>query len=346
VLSCVRTARREQLTPYVAPPALLFVTDPGSTTVQPSFSLTRENLLRIGLGTAVVLAAATAVTVAVGLRLARPLRRLAEAARRPIDQQHPVAVTTKDEIGSLASALNDLSDRRDRLEEQRRAMVGDVAHELRTPLANMRSWLDAAQDQVVPAGPQLLALLSEETFLLQRIVDDLRDLAAADAGTLRLHCDYVYVNDVLTGVAQAHQGAAAAAGIQLSTDFRADPQMSVDPVRIRQIVGNLVSNAFRHSDSGHPVVIRTRMETGALAIDVIDEGTGIEPGALGQVFDRFWRADSSRSRVTGGSGLGLAIARELTSAHDGTISVVSELGVGSTFTVRLPASRQAPTSSL
>ena len=346
VLACVQIARREQLKPYVAPPALLFVTDPGSPTVKPSISLTRENLLRIALGTVVVLAAAIAVTVAVGLRLARPLRRLAEAARRPIDQQHPVPVTTKDEIGALASALNDLSARRDRLEEQRKAMVSDVAHELRTPLANIRSWLDAAQDQVVPAGPQLLALLSDETFLLQRIVDDLRDLAAADAGTLRLHCDFVYVNDVLTGVVEAHRGAAGAAGIQLSSDFRADAQMSIDPVRLRQIVGNLVSNAIRHSDSGDRVLVRTRMEAEALAIDVVDEGTGIEPDTLSKVFDRFWRADSSRSRTTGGSGLGLAIARELTSAHDGKISVVSELGIGSTFTVRLPASRQAPAPSL
>ncbi len=346
VLACVQTARREQLKPYVAPPALLFVTDPGSTTIQPSISLTRKNLLRIALGTAVVLAAAVAVTVAVGLRLARPLRRLAEAARRPIDQQHPITITTKDEIGSLASALNDLSERRDRLEEQRRAMVSDVAHELRTPLANIRSWLDAAQDQVVPAGPQLLALLSDETFLLQRIVDDLRDLAAADAGTLRLHCDFVYVNDVLTGVVEAHRGAAGAAGIQLSTDFRTDAQMSIDPVRLRQIVGNLVSNAIRHSDSGSRILVRTRMEPDALAIDVADEGTGIEPGVLKKVFDRFWRADSSRSRTTGGSGLGLAIARELTVAHDGKITVVSELGVGSTFTVHLPASRQAPSSGL
>jgi two-component system sensor histidine kinase BaeS len=210
----------------------------------------------------------------------------------------------------------------------------------------MRSWLDAAQDDVVPAGPQLLALLSDETFLLQRIVDDLRDLAAADAGTLRLHCAFVYVNDVLTGVVEAHRGAAGAAGIRLSTDFRADAQMSIDPVRLRQIVGNLVSNAIRHSDSGGRIQVRTRLEGDALAIEVIDEGTGIEPEALEKVFDRFWLADSSRSRITGGSGLGLAIARELTAAHDGTLAVVSELGVGSTFTVRLPTSRQAPEAGL
>ena len=346
VLNCVQSARQEQLEPYVAPPALLFVTDPESTTVQPTISLTRENLLRIALGTALVLAAATAVTVAVGLRLVRPLRRLAEAARRPIDQQHPVAVITKDEIGSLASALNDLSERRDRLEEQRKAMVSDVAHELRTPLANMRSWLDAAQDEVVPAGPRLLALLSEETFLLQRIVEDLRDLAAADAGTLRLHCDFVYVNDVLAAVVDAHRGAAGAAGVQLAADFGTDAQMSIDPVRLRQIISNLLTNAIRHSDSGGHILVGTRMEIDALAIDVVDEGTGIEAEALGKVFDRFWRADGSRSRATGGSGLGLAITRELTTAHDGTISLESELGVGSTFTVRLPVSRQAPTSDL
>jgi two-component system sensor histidine kinase BaeS len=131
-------------------------------------------------------------------------------------------------------------------------------------------------------------------------------------------------------------------GVALSTDFTADAQMSIDPVRVRQIVGNLLSNALRHTDSGGEVVVHTGIADEHLVIEVRDTGEGIPASDLPKVFDRFWRADASRSRSTGGSGLGLAIARKLAEAHDGQITVVSAVDVGSTFTIRLPLSRQAP----
>jgi two-component system sensor histidine kinase BaeS len=343
---CLQVARRKQLQPYVAPAALLFVTDPQRGTPQPSINLSRRNVLRIAAGTGLVLAVAILITVLAGLRLVRPLRRLADAARRPIDQQQHVTVGTRDEIGYLAIALNDLTQRREELEAQRKALVSDVAHELRTPLTNIRSWLEAAQDGMTPADPQFLDLLLDETVLLQHIIDDLRDLAAADAGTLRLYPDFLYVNDVLAQVLEAHRGAAEAGGVRLSNAFTTDLQMLIDPLRLRQIVGNLVSNAIRHTARGGLVVVRTSMAGEDLLIDVADTGSGIEAANLHMVFDRFWRADGSRSRATGGSGLGLSIARKLVEAHDGTISVTSKMGVGSTFTVRLPRSRQAPPPSV
>jgi two-component system sensor histidine kinase BaeS len=342
VRKCLQSARQVQLTPYVAPPALLFITDAETGTAQPSFSLTRRNVLRIAAGTGLVLMVAVSVTVLVGTRLVRPLRRLTESARRPVEEQTRVPVGTRDEIGYLAMALNDLFDRREILQAQRQALVSDLAHELRTPLTNIRSWIEAAQDRMTPIDNRLLEVLLDETVVLQRVVEDLRDLAAADTGTLRLHPEYVYLNDVLKQVVEAHRGIAESQGVRLSTDFAVDPHLSVDPVRLRQIAGNLVSNAIRHTDAGGEVTVRTGMAGEDFTIEVADTGAGIPAADLEKVFDRFWRADASRSRTTGGSGLGLAIVRKLAEAHDGHVSVTSRMGVGSTFTITLPRARRAP----
>jgi two-component system sensor histidine kinase BaeS len=337
VRRCLESSRREQLKTHVAAPALLFVTDPAKGPEPPAINLSRENALRIAGVTGLVLLLAVAITILVGVRLVRPLRALTEAARRPADHQQRVPVTTRDEIGYLATALNDLSDRREQLEQQRKAMVSDVAHELRTPLTNIRSWLEAAQDGVTPVDPQLLELLLEEAVLLQHVIDDLRDLAAADAGNLRVHPESVYVNDALAQVVEAHRGAAEAAGVHLGAEVHGDPEVVVDPNRLRQMVGNLVSNAVRHTPRGGSVTLRSRVDGAKLIVDVVDTGVGIAPADLARVFDRFWRADASRSRATGGSGLGLAIARKLAQAHGGDIGVTSRPGTGSVFTVKLPA---------
>ncbi|WP_199512750.1 sensor histidine kinase [Nucisporomicrobium flavum] len=333
--ACVDKARRTQLEPWVAPPALLFVTDPADPSAQPAFPLSRDNLLRTGTATAVVLMLAVLLTVVVGRRLTRPLRALTEAARHPTG--HPrVPVGGRDEIGYLAAALNELAERRENSERLRQAMVSDVAHELRNPLTNIRTWLEAVGDGLATVDGPLLALLHDETAQLQHIVDDLRDLAAADAGTLRMHPDSFYLNDAVSQVVDAHLPNATAAGVRLSVDHDGDPEVVADPVRLRQLVGNLLANAIRHSHRGGTVTVRTGTGGGRVTIAVADTGTGIAPEDLPRLFDRFWRADESRSRTTGGSGLGLSIARQIAAAHDGSITVASELGVGSTFTVTLP----------
>jgi two-component system sensor histidine kinase BaeS len=341
-VACVQSQRKAQLKPYVAPPALLFVTDPTGATAQPRFNLSRTNALRIVGVTGSVLVLAILITILVGARLVRPLRALTEAARQPVDLHARAPVTTHDEIGYLATALNDLSERREQTERHRKAMVSDVAHELRTPLTNIRSWLEAAQDGLAPVDPQLLTLLLEEAVLLQHIIDDLRDLAAADAGSLRIHPELVYVNDALEQVADAHRGAAETAGVRLRVEADGDPEVVVDPVRLRQLVGNLVSNAVRHTPAGGSVAVRSRVADGQLIVDVVDTGVGISPADLPKVFARFWRADGSRTRATGGSGLGLAIARKLAEAHRGDLTVASRQGEGTVFTIRLPAVSPAP----
>ncbi|ROO62756.1 two-component system sensor histidine kinase BaeS [Micromonospora sp. Llam0] len=337
--ACVEESRRSQLRPYVAPPVLLFVTDPAAAGPEPTtVNLSTGNLLRIAGVAGLVLLLTVAVTVGVGMRLVRPLRALTEAARAPVDRQHRVPVTTRDEIGYLATALNDLAQRRDQLEQQRRAMVSDVAHELRTPLTNIRAWLEAAQDGLAPVDPRTLTLLTEEATLLQHVIDDLRDLAAADAGTFTLHPEPTFVGDVLTQVVEANQGAATAAGVALRLAVHGDPEVTVDPVRLRQLVGNLVGNAVRHTPAGGSVTVDCAVRgDGWLTVEVVDTGVGIAADDLPKLFDRFWRADASRSRATGGSGLGLPIARQLARAHGGDITVASEPGRGTHVTVRIPA---------
>lgn len=188
IASCVGTARREQLSSYVSSPALLFIGDPDSTTV-PGFDLSPANTARIAGAAALVLALTVGASLLAATRLVRPLHALTGAAQRMKDGEttEPVAVTADNEIGRLAAAFNDMSAHRARLETQRRAMVSDVAHELRTPLSNIRGWLEAAEDGLADPDPAFVSSLLEEAVQLQHIIDDLQDLAEADAGALRLH---------------------------------------------------------------------------------------------------------------------------------------------------------------
>ncbi|MFD0037560.1 sensor histidine kinase [Streptomyces anulatus] len=341
IASCVSAARSEQLSSYVASPALLFIGDEGGTTL-PGFDLSPANTARIAGAAALVLALTVGASVFAGARLVRPLHALTGAAQRMRDGEQPesVPVSGDDEVGRLAAAFNDMSAHRARLEEQRKAMVSDVAHELRTPLSNIRGWLEAAQDGLADPDPAFVSSLLEEAVLLQHIIDDLQDLAAADAGVLRLHPESVEIRELLSQVAAAHQARAENAGVTLAVTATAPgPALRADPVRLRQAVGNLVSNAVRHTPEGGRVTLRAYAHEegdGAVLVEVTDTGSGIPPEDLPHVFDRFWRAEKSRSRRTGGSGLGLAIVRKLVEAHGGTVDATSVEGEGSAFVLRLP----------
>lgn len=382
IASCVDSARREQLTAYVAAPALLFIDSPAAVSV-PGFDLSPSNTARIAGVTALVLLLTVGASVIAGVRLVRPLRALTGAAQRMRDglDSEPVPVGADNEIGRLTATFNDMALHRSRLEEQRKVMVSDVAHELRTPLSNIRGWLEAAQDGLAEPDPAFVASLLEEAVQLQHIIDDLQDLAAADAGALRLHREPVRIDELLGQVAAAHQARAEAAGVSLAVPRAAPgvprpPLFDADPVRLRQAVSNLVSNAIRHTPPGGTVTLRsyvtgspggdgngdgtgdgaegTAREGGArdgdardgdaraeqsVAVEVADTGSGIPAEHLPHVFDRFWRAEKSRNRSTGGSGLGLAIVLKLAEAHGGTADVESTPGEGSVFTVRVPVVR-------
>ncbi|MEV8564948.1 HAMP domain-containing sensor histidine kinase [Streptomyces sp. NPDC051322] len=348
IASCVGTARREQLSSYVASPALLFIGDPGGATV-PGFNLSPANTARIAGVAALVLALTVGASILAGTRLVRPLHALTSAAQRMRDGEtsEPVQVASDNEIGRLAATFNDMSAHRARLEQQRKAMVSDVAHELRTPLSNIRGWLEAAQDGLADPDPAFVSSLLEEAVQLQHIIDDLQDLAAADAGALRLHLEPVRIDGLLGQVAAAHQARAETAGVTLTVTGTQALVLTADPVRLRQAVGNLVSNALRHTPANGRVSLRAygSSEPGEVMVEIADTGTGIPADALPYVFDRFWRAEKSRSRRTGGSGLGLAIVRKLAEAHGGTVSAVSTEGQGSVFTLRLPSDAAPPAPS-
>ncbi|MEU0027323.1 HAMP domain-containing sensor histidine kinase [Streptomyces sp. NPDC006335] len=332
--TCVDEARRAQLDPYVAPVAELFLGTGDTPAVL--FDMSPVNKAKV-VGTAgLVLAVTVAATALVATRLVRPLRALTAAAQQPPELHVRVPVTTRDETGILAVAFNDLTERRERLEAQRKAMVSDIAHELRTPLTNIRGWLEVTRDGVVDPNPALLASLHDEALVLQRVIDDLQDLADADAGTLRLHPEPVRCDELLQQVAAAHRVAADAARVELRTDVDGEPWLDADPVRMRQALGNLVSNALRHTPAGGTVTLSARRDGDDIVLEVVDTGTGIAPDELPHVFDRFWRAEKSRSRRTGGSGLGLPIVRHLLAAHGGTVAAASEPGTGSVFTLRMP----------
>ncbi|WP_207781976.1 sensor histidine kinase [Phytoactinopolyspora limicola] len=339
-ISCDSTAWENALEGYVAGPALLYT---GSTErFDPFFG---DGWWRTMLAGLAVLAAATGVTVLAGRRLTRPIHALTGAARRMGSGDHGarVRVSGRGELAELGTAFNSMAESVQTNEERRKAMVSDVAHELRTPLSNVRGYLEAAEDGVVPLDPALVSSLLEESHLLQRLIDDLQDLALADAGKLRVHPEDVDIEQLARQVVAAHGKAAADAEVDVRVD--AVPVVATaDPQRLRQAMGNLVANAVRFTPAGGHVVVKVHpgVAADAVVIEVTDDGPGIPPGHLPRLFDRFYRVEQSRSRQTGGSGLGLAITKHLVEAHEGTIEVASTAGEGSTFTIRLPAHTTPP----
>ncbi|MFS8097366.1 HAMP domain-containing histidine kinase [Lentzea alba] len=319
---CLASARRTQLQPYVAPPALLFVTDAAGRTTQAT--VVKFDVGRIVLVATIVLILTVGVSLVVALRMTRPLRTLTAAAER---MQHgaddaQVDIRSRSEIGQLARAFNDMAAHRARTDAQRKAMTSDISHELRNPLGTIRSWLEGARDGVVELDRTTLTALLDEALVLQHLIDDLQDLALADAGELRLHPSPVDLREVFDQLVAAHPTVIAEGG----------GVVQADPVRLRQILTNLVTNALRYTPPDGTV----RLWAGDGRITVSDTGSGISAEDLPHVFDRFWRADRSRTRDTGGSGLGLAIVHALVSAHGGTITVESSAR-GTTFTITLAA---------
>lgn len=220
-----------------------------------------------------------------------------------------------------------------RSKRQQHNMIADIAHELRTPIANIRGYLEAVQDGVLPADDELFRSLHEEALLQQRLIADLQELALAESGDLVYYPSRVDLAELLHSARNAH---AAATGVRIDVDAPQPVLVTVDPDRFRQVIGNLLTNAVRATQPGGSVVLSTHTYGDEAVITVADTGTGISAQDLPHVFDRFWRADAARRRGTGGRGLGLAITKEIVTAHGGTITAASTEGVGSTFTVRLP----------
>ena len=191
---------------------------------------------------------------------------------------------------------------------------------------------------------ELAASMHEEATLLSHLIDDLQDIALAEAGRLHISIERVDIADAVAASVDSQRPSAEQAGLHIDVSGL-HVQADVDPARLRQVVTNLVSNAIRHTSDGDHISVDTTSDANSVTITVADTGEGISPEHLPHVFDRFYRADPSRSRETGGSGLGLAICRQLVLAHHGAIRVESTLGEGTTFRVRLPLNQNPDLAS-
>lgn len=286
----------------------------------------------------------TALAVVFSRRISRPLQAITAAAHDvstgKLDVQAPRAGVH--ELDELALAFNRMARALAESDRMRRQLTADVAHELRTPLTIIKGRLEGLQDGVYQPTPDQIAALVAETALLERLIEDLRLLALADAGQLPLYHETVDPATLLEAAAASFAAQATASGIQLQVEVPPDlPEVSVDPQRIAQVLANLLGNALRHTPRGGTITLAANQSNDAagtwVTLSVVDTGSGISPDDLPHVFDRFWRGDRSRARAGGGSGLGLAIAKQIVEAHGGTIAAESAPATGTRILIRLRA---------
>jgi two-component system OmpR family sensor kinase/two-component system sensor histidine kinase BaeS len=294
--------------------------------------------------------AAAVIALALGFVLFRqitaPLDALTQATQKIAagDLRTRAKVKGDDEISRLGRSFNAMAENLERSETARRNMLADVAHELRNPLGVIQSHLEAMLDGVFPSTPEQIASLHDETMLLTRLVDDLRQVALADAGQLSIHRSPTDLGALVARVTDAFQAQAAEHQVVLRSEVGATlPMVDVDAERIEQVLRNLISNALRYVPPGARVSVTVSRKANSARVEVSDTGPGIPADALPHVFERFWRGDKSRARALGGSGLGLAIAQQWIEAHGGRIGVKSQVGGaaqqkqgGTTFWFTLP----------
>jgi two-component system OmpR family sensor kinase/two-component system sensor histidine kinase BaeS len=275
-------------------------------------------------------------------RFAAPLGDLIGAAESVEAGDYGVRVRVRGprEVRSLARAFNAMSERLETSEEQRKRLLADVTHELRTPLTIMQGNLEAMLDGVYPSDASHLAPILDETRVLSRLVDDLRTLSLAEAGALALHREPTDVAQLIADSVASFRAQASGAGIDLvDTVAGALPPADVDPVRLREVLSNLLSNALRYTPRGGSVRVDATASDGVLRVSVRDSGPGIASDVLPHVFDRFYKSDESR-----GAGLGLAIAKSLVVAHGGEIEAHSALGQGTEMRFTIPVAKGSPGS--
>ncbi len=308
------------------------------------FSEREEAFLdRVGTSIVTVGIVACGIAILLGLfltwQLTGPLRKLTAAAQGiaagDLDQR--VDIKSKDELGQLGQAFNHMAQSLARVEKLRQNMVADIAHELRTPLSVMRGHLEAILDGVFEPDNENIASIHRETVLLSRLVDDLQELALAEAGELKIERESTdlasLIERTLTSIAAQAQEDKITVVKDLPTDL---PLVNIDSQRIEQVLHNLLDNALQHGPQAGTIAVKARQKDEAIQVDVIDQGPGLGPDDRSLVFERLYRGDRARSRATGGAGLGLAIVKQLIEAHGGQVWVESEPGQGATFSFTLP----------
>ncbi|HYC07139.1 MAG TPA: HAMP domain-containing sensor histidine kinase [Candidatus Binatia bacterium] len=292
------------------------------------------------LGALVILGLGVAALVVLGRSLGRtaePIGELIEASASVEEGDLTVRVRERGPAGvrQLVRSFNAMSARLEADAESRRTLMADITHELRTPLTVIQGNLEGVIDGVYPADPEHLGTILDETRTLGRLVDDLRTLALAERGALELRREPVDLVALVDDTVAAARAGADAGSVSLhvapAPAGTTGPTVDADPTRVREVLGNLLANAIRHTPSGGTVTISVRGGATMATVAVTDTGPGIPPELLGHVFERFVREPGSS-----GTGLGLAIARDLVVAHGGTIEATSPPGAGTTVSFTLP----------
>ena len=292
---------------------------------------------------AVGLPLAVIASVVVARQLSRPLRSLASASHRIAhgDYSQRVAADGPIEMVELGESFNAMAAALESVERRRVALIGDVAHELRTPVTVLRGYVEGLADGVFPAAAATWSKLAEETNRLSRLVEELQELSRAEAGQLLVAVTAVNPADIVKTVAERLTVPFADKGLRLDVVAPDGlPAVLADPERLVQVLSSLLDNALRYTPASGTVMISASYVDSGVAFAVRDSGIGLDAADLSQVFERFYRADRSRARTSGGSGVGLTIARALATAMGGTLRAESAgPGKGSTFTLLLPIAK-------
>jgi two-component system sensor histidine kinase BaeS len=271
-------------------------------------------------------------------RMTRPMDTLIEAAGRIESGDYSAQIPERGspDLRSVARAFNAMSSRLKTSDEQRRSFLADVTHELRTPLSVIRGQVEAIADGVYPADAAHLAPIIDATQALDRLVEDLRTLVLTDAGSLVLNKESTDLGGLITDTVESFKAQADSAGLTIESDAAADlPPVEVDPARIRGVIGNLLSNAIRHTSTGGSIKVSLSRSGDQAVMTVADTGEGIPAELLPHVFERFVKGADSN-----GSGLGLAIAHDIAAAHGGTLDIDSEPGSGTRLRLALPLEKK------
>ncbi|WP_298815535.1 sensor histidine kinase [Chloroflexus sp.] len=300
-------------------------------------SVIQQSLLISGFA---ALAAAVVVSLFVSRRIVEPIQTLSQVSRRLAQgfYRERTAISADDEIAQLAQSVNQLADALDQTERRRLALLADVTHELRTPLATIGGYMEGLVDGVVSANPATFNLILRETRRLQRLIEDLELLSRVEAGQLPVIARAIDLRPVLEAQIAQFEPLFSSNHVNLCLDAPEQlPQVWADPDRVAQVLINILANAYRYTPSGGTVTVRARADDHEARVEVIDSGIGIAAEHLPHLFERFYRVDKSRARNSGGSGIGLAIARHLIYAQGGEIWAESDgIGKGARFIFTLP----------
>ncbi len=297
------------------------------------------------VGTLAGIVAALAASLFTTRRILQPIQAMIRASRRISngDYHQRIKPPTQDELGALAESFNQMAEALDRTEHRRLELIGDVAHELRTPLSSLKSSLEGLVDGVIPNEPETFLGLQHEIGRMQRLVHDLEELSRAEAGQIRMELRPVAIGDLIGAVTARLRTQFEDKGVGLQLQIPRDlPRAQADASRTTQVLINLLGNALQYTPPGGRVTVHAGCDRSAVVVFIQDTGIGIASEHLPHLFERFYRVDKSRARTGGGSGIGLTIAKHLIEAQGGRIEAASAgPGQGSTFAITLPLAERA-----